>query len=302
MLTEPRHFSNEETIGLLYTFHIYMIFTKQRGALMLDDFIIRAILAGTAVSLAAGPLGSFIVWKKMSFFGDALAHSAILGVVIGIIMSINQSVSIAAFAIIFSAIITLMQRQKFFSGDTILGMAAHGSLAIGMIALGIFAPSQFNLINLLFGDILATSYKDILVMYSGAAAIIGTICYIWQPLLLSTVNEDLARVEGINVNRISLIFTLLVSFMVALSIKIVGITLVSSLLIIPAATARIFANTPEKMAMLAGITGTSAVVAGILISLKADTQTGPTIVVTLLVFFVTCWKVSAKIKGHVNLR
>lgn len=261
---------------------------------MLDDFIIRALLGGIAVAIAAGPLGSFIVWKKMAFFGDALAHSAVLGVLIGIILGINQSISIAIFAIIFSAFITIMQKQKFFSGDTILGMATHGALAVGVIIFSLVAPTKFNLTNLLFGDILATSYEDIAIMYSGAAIIIGSMIYIWQPLLLATVNEDLARVEGVNVNIISLVFTLLVSVMVALSIKIVGVLLVSSLLIIPAATARIFSKTPEYMATLASAIGVVSILLGMFASLKMDTQTGPSIVVALLVIFVAAYAASTR--------
>lgn len=252
---------------------------------MLDDFIIRALLAGVAVALATGPLGSFIVWKKMAFFGDALAHSAILGVAIGILLGVNGSVSIAAFAVLFSALIALLKRQNLFEGDTILGMTTNGALALGIIVIALTAPSRFNILNLLFGDILATSYQDIIIMYSGAAVIIGGMIYIWRPLLLATINEDLARVEGVNVPLISFIFTLMVAMMVALSIKIVGVLLVSSLLIIPATTARILSKTPERMAIFASSFGILSIGLGIFSSLKLDTPAGPSIVVVLLVVF-----------------
>lgn len=252
----------------------------------MDDFIIRALLGGIAVAVAAGPLGCFIMWKKMAFFGDAVSHSAILGVVAGIIIGINQSISIALFALFFSFFIMLMQRHKFLEGDTILGMAAHGALALGMIIFALFAPNKFNLTNLLFGDILATSYQDITIMYCAAFVIICTMALIWKPLLLSTINEDLARVDGVNVPFISFIFTAMVALMVAISIKLVGVLLVSSLLIIPAATARIFSRTPEFMAYLASLLGILGIFLGITLSLRLDTPAGPSVVVSLLGMFI----------------
>lgn len=248
----------------------------------MDEFIIRALLGGIAVALAAGPLGSFIVWKKMAFFGDAVAHSSVLGVVIGMIIGINQSFSVAIFALCFALLITLMRRQNLLSSDTILGLAAHGTLAIGMILQAIMAPAKFNITSLLFGDILAISYQDIAIMYAGSLIIICGIASIWRPLLLATINEDLARVEGVNVTRISFLFTLMVALMVALSIKIVGVLMVSSLLIIPAATARMFSKTPERMAYLASAFGILAICVGIFSSLKFDAPAGPSVVVAML--------------------
>ena len=250
---------------------------------MLDDFIIRALLGGIAVALAAGPLGSFIVWKKMAFFGDAVAHSSVLGVVIGIIIGLNQSISVAIFALLFALLITALRKQKFLAGDTILGLAAHGALAFGVILQAVVVPGQFNLTSLLFGDILAISYSDIAIMYAGSFIIICGIASIWRPLLLSTINEDIARVEGVNVSKISFLFTLMVALMVALSIKIVGVLMVSALLIVPAATARLFSQTPERMSYLASTFGVLAVCIGIFTSLEFDTPAGPSVVAALLV-------------------
>lgn len=253
---------------------------------MLDDFIIRALLGGVAVAIAAGPLGSFMIWKKMSFFGDALSHSAILGLVVGMIIGVNQSISIAVFALLFALFIALMQRHKFLESDAILGMAAQGALALGVVIFALYAPAKFNLTNLLFGDILAVSYQDIAVIYSGAALVIcGMVC-IWRKLLLATISEDLAMVEGVKVPVISFIFTALVALMVALSIKIVGVLLVSSMLVIPAATARVFSRTPERMAIFASLFGILAVCLGIFSSLKFDTPAGPSVVVALLGVFM----------------
>ncbi len=253
---------------------------------MLDDFIIRALLGGIAVAAAMGPMGSFIVWKKMAFFGDAIAHSAILGVAIGILFGINASLSIVVFAILFALIILLLKQQNMFAGDTILGMITNGALALGMIIIALNSHAKINILNILLGDILATNYQDIIVMYIGAGAVIGIMIYIWQALLLATINEDLAKIEGVNVSLVSLLFNVMVALMVALSIKIVGVLMVSAMLVIPAATARLFAKTPERMAIYASLFGILAIFIGVFSSLKFDTPTGPNIVVSLLLLFI----------------
>jgi zinc transport system permease protein len=175
-------------------------------------------------------------------------------------------------------------------------MLTNGAIALGIIILTVAAPARFNIFNLLFGDMLTTSYQDIIVMYIGAAIVIcGMVC-MWRPLLLSTINNDLARVEGVNVSLISFIFTLMVAIMVALSIKIVGVLLVSSLLVIPATIARIVSKTPEKMAVYASGFGVISVFVGVIASLNLDTPTGPSIVIALLVIFIIVSLLSLKKK------
>jgi zinc transport system permease protein len=253
--------------------------------LYMDDFIIRALLAGVAVALATGPLGCFIMWKKMAFFGDAISHSAILGVAVGLVWGIDISISIIISALVFSLFIHMLNKEKLFTSDAVLGLITSGAMACGLIIIAVFVPAKFNILNLLFGDILATSYHDIIIMYTGSFLVISGLIWIWKPLLLATINEDLARVEGVNVPLISLIFTAMVALIVALCIKIVVVLLVSSLLIMPACIARIFSKTPENMAVFASVFGVIAIFIGIYFSLKMDTPAGPSMVVALLVIF-----------------
>ncbi len=252
---------------------------------MLDDFIIRALLGGIAVAIAAGPLGSVLVWKRMSFFSDAISHSAILGLVIGIILGMNQYVSVALFALLFALFVTLFKTKNFFPNDSLLNIFAQGALSLGIILFYI-TKTNFNITNILFGDILAISYNDIIISYLGSIFILTSLLYIWRDLLLMIISEDLAKVEGINVRKISFIFTTIVAIMVALSVKIVGIMMVSSLLVIPACFARVFSKTPERMAFLASIFGIAAILIGTLLSTYFDIPTGPNIVLVLVIGFI----------------
>jgi zinc transport system permease protein len=253
---------------------------------MIDDFLIKALIGGIGVALAAGPLGSFIVWKRMAFFGDALAHSALLGVALGFALGINQLFGVVLIAALFSFIIVSLQKQRSYSSDTLLGIMAHSSLALGLVVVSFIDKVRVDLMSFLFGDILAISTNDIIFIYIGAGVSIAMLYMMWRPLLLSTLNQDLAKVEGVNVDLVRLKFMLLVSLLVALSIKIVGIMLVTSLLIIPAATARKFSHTPERMAVVAAIIGCLSVVCGLFLSLHFDTPSGPSIVVSALGLFI----------------
>ena len=261
---------------------------------MLDDFLVRAMLAGVGVAIAAGPLGSFVVWKRMAFFGDALSHSALLGVALSFVLGINHIFGIIFIAALFSLIIVTLQKQKSYSSDTLLGIMAHSALAIGLVTISFVDEIRVDLMSFLFGDILATDKIDILWIYSGTIISLLVLWRMWKPLVLTTLNRDIAKVEGVNVDLVRLQFMLLISLLVALSIKIVGILLVTSLLIIPAATARRFSTTPEGMAVIASIIGVISVVLGLLASMKWDTPSGPSIVVAALLLFVTSSLVRAK--------
>ena len=253
---------------------------------MLDDFFIRAIIAGIGVAIAAGPLGSFVIWNKMAFFGDSLAHSALLGIALAFAFNVHYTIGIVISASVFSFIIVCLQKNRSYSNDTMLGIVAHSALALGLVVISFFDNIKVDLMSFLFGDILATSITDIITIFTGLVLSLFILKMIWRPLLLTTINYDMAKVEGVNVDKIRLVYMLLISLLIALSIKIVGILLVTSLLIIPAATARKFSLTPEKMAIIACIIGCVSVISGLYSSLHFDTPSGPSIVVCALLFFL----------------
>lgn len=253
---------------------------------MLDDFFVRALLAGIGVALVAGPLGSFIVWRRMAYFGDTMAHSALLGVALSLLMEVNLTLSVFAVAAAVSLFLILLQRRQALSADALLGILSHSTLALGLVLVAFMTWVRIDLNAYLFGDILAVSRSDIGLVWGGGALAVGVLIAFWRPLLAATVNHELAEAEGLQPERAKLVLMLLMALVIAIAMKVVGILLITSLLIIPAATARRFSATPERMAVLAGLIGAAAVTGGLFGSLRFDTPSGPSIVVAALILFL----------------
>lgn len=252
---------------------------------MLDDFFLRAILAGVGVALVAGPLGCFIVWRRMAYFGDTLSHAALLGVALAFLLEINITLAVFAVCTIISLLLLALQKRGGLSSDALLGLLAHSSLALGLVCLAFMTWVRMDLMGFLFGDILSVSRLDIGLIYAGGAAVLGVLAMIWQPLFAATVSADLAEAEGLKPARANLIFMVLMATVIAIAMKIVGVLLITALLIIPAATARRLATGPEQMAVLAAMAGAVAVLAGLFGSLEFDTPSGPSIVVAAMLLF-----------------
>lgn len=252
---------------------------------MLDDFLFRALLAGVGLALVAGPLGCFVVWRRMAYFGDSLAHTALLGVALGLLLGLNPILGVVATSVSLAVLVVALQQQRRLAIDTILGILAHSGLALGLVALGFMQHVRVDLLGYLFGDVLAVTTTDLVLIYAGGACVLGVLAAIWRPLLFATVHEELARAEGVPVLLVRLALMLLLAMTIAAAMKIVGIMLITSMLIIPAATARRFARTPESMAVLAAASGTLAVVTGLCGSFRFDTPSGPSIVVAALALF-----------------
>ncbi|NGR07191.1 zinc ABC transporter permease subunit ZnuB [bacterium SGD-2] len=253
---------------------------------MLDDFFTRAIIAGVGIALAAGPLGCFVVWRRMAYFGDTMAHSALLGVAFAFLFQINLVAGVFVVAGLASLVLILLQRQEALSTDALLGILSHSTLAIGLVMVAFMTNVRFDLMGFLFGDILAVSATDIALIWGGGAVVLGVLAYLWRPLLAATVNPDIAEAEGLRPERARILFMLLMAAVIAIAMKIVGIMLITSLLIIPAATARRLSATPEMMAAVASVAGAVAVVGGLTASLRFDAPSGPSIVVAALALFL----------------
>lgn len=252
----------------------------------MDDFLFRAVLAGIGVALIAGPLGCFIVWRRMAYFGDTMAHSALLGVALSVLLDVNITVGVFVVATFGALALIMMQRRAPLSSDALLGILSHSMLALGIVIVAMMTWLRIDLMAFLFGDILAVSWTDIVVVYAGGAMILALLIYIWRPLLAGTVSSELAAAEGLHPERARIAFMLLMAAVIAIAMKIVGILLITSLLIIPAAAARRFAPSPEMMAVLAAVIGVIAVCLGLFGSLAWDTPSGPSIVVAAAVIFL----------------
>jgi zinc transport system permease protein len=252
---------------------------------MLDDFLFRAVVAGIGLAVVSGPLGCFIVWRRMAYFGDTMAHSALLGVALSFLLDISLTAGVFAVAMAVSLALIALQKRRALPSDTLLGILSHSTLALGLVTVAFMTWVRIDLMGFLFGDILAVSKPDIAVIYGMAIFILAVLYAIWRPLLASTVSEELAQAEGLNPQRAQFVFMLLMASVIAIAMKIVGILLITALLIIPAAAAHRFARTPEQMAIYAALIGILSVAGGILGSLNFDTPSGPSIVVAGLGLF-----------------
>lgn len=252
---------------------------------MLDDFLLRAALAGLGVTLAASPLGCFIVWRRMAYFGDATAHAAVLGVALSLVLETPIFGGVLVVSLIMATLVSSLTGRGY-AMDTLLGVMAHSSLAVGLVAVSFLDGIRIDLLAYLFGDILAVGKTDLAVIWGGALLVIALVAYRWSGLLLATLNPDLAHASGISPRREQLILTIALAIVVAVAIKVVGVLLIAAMLIIPAATARPFCNSPETMAVLAAIIGCSSSLIGLEASYQLDTPTGPTIVCMVALMFL----------------
>ena len=254
--------------------------------MILDDFFWRSLLAGAGVALVAGPLGCFVVWRRMAYFGDTMAHSSLLGVALGFLLGIDLMLGVFAVALVVALLLFAFQRQRQLASDAVLGTLSHASLSLGILVISLMTWVRVDLMGYLFGNILAVDVEDLLWIYGGGGVALGVLLWIWRPLLAVTVDEALAQAEGIPALRLQLVFMLLIAGLIALAMKIVGILLITSLLIIPATAARRYSRTPEQMAMGAALVGVASVGLGLTTSLHFDTPSGPSIVVAAVLFFL----------------
>ena len=264
---------------------------------MLDDFFIRALLAGIGVALVTGPLGCFVVWRRLSYFGDTLSHSALLGVTLAYSLEFNIALSVFIISALIALILINLQKRTNLPGDALLGLLAHSSLAVGLVVIGFLSFIRFDIMGLLFGDILAVNVNDIITIWIGGAIILLVLKLIWKSLFASTVNYELAEAEGLDPDKAKAIFTILMAAIIAISIKMVGLLLITGMLIIPAAMARNISNSPKQMILFSIIGGLLSVVIGLFTSLEFNTASGPSIIAaSLFLFILSLLKIKQSIK------
>ncbi len=261
-----------------------MAMTTRETIIMLDDFLVRAALAGFGLALAAGPLGCFVVWRRMAYFGDSTAHAAILGVALSLAFGVSIYAGTLAVALAMALMVSALVGRGH-AMDTLLGVAAHSALALGLVAASFVPDLRVDLTAFLFGDILAVGRGDLLWIWGGALVVLGLLIWRWQRLVSATVNEELAMAAGIDTRLERLILAIALALVVAVAIRIVGALLISAMLIVPAAAARVWSRTPEQMAIIATGLAALSVAAGLWSSLRLDSPAGPSIVVAAAVLF-----------------
>ncbi|MDY6215561.1 zinc ABC transporter permease subunit ZnuB [Actinobacillus porcinus] len=249
------------------------------------EIILPAWLIGILLSFITAPLGAFVVWRKMAYFGDTLAHSALLGVALGIFIDLNPYLAILLLTLLITFLLVWLENNTQYSVDTILGIIAHSCLSLGVVTVGLLENVRVDLMGYLFGDLVAVSFEDLIPISIGVPIVFGILMYFWKPLISTTVSPELAQVEGINIQRMRFILMILTALTIALSMKFVGALIITSLLIIPAATARRFARTPEMMAGIAVIISMLAITMGLTLSAFYNTAAGPSVVICSALLF-----------------
>lgn len=244
------------------------------------------LLGGVGVALVAGPLGALMVWRRLAYLGDTLSHSGLLGITLALALHMNVTIGVCLIAVLVALLLLGLQSRVMVARDTLLGLLSHTSLAIGLLLLAALENVRVDVLGFLYGDILAISWQDVIMIYTGGALVLGIITILWQKMLRVAVHAELAQVEGVNTQKVEAAYILLLAIGVALAIKIVGVLLITALLLIPAATARRFATSPEQMALWASLLGVLSVISGILFSHFWDYPTGPAIVVSAAVLLV----------------
>jgi len=263
-----------------------MFWTMGMGSIVtMADFLIYALLAGLGVALVAGPLGCFVVWRRMAYFGDTLAHSALLGVSLGVMLEINLNITVTAVPLVMALGLVYLEQRGFLALDTVLGILSHSALAAGLVIISLLPDVRVDLMSLLFGDLLAVTKNDLWVIYGLSAVVLTLLALLWQQLINITVDPELAAVEGTNVALVRTALMLITALVIALAMKVVGVLLITALLIIPAATARRLTRTPEQMAVMASIIAMLTVVMGLAMSWYSDAPAGPSVVICAAFLF-----------------
>ena len=262
------------------------MFIIRATATRMHDYLWRALLAGCAVACAAGPIGSFVIWRRMAYYGSAVSHSALLGVALGLALHIDLTLAVMLFCLASGLLLVLLSRTSKLPQDSVIGILAEVTLAGGLVAVSFASGLRVDLLGYLFGDVLAVSRADLWMILAVAALALSGLALIWRPLLSFTVQPDIALIEGVRVRLVEVAFMMLVAIVVAAGMRIVGILLIVALLIIPPAAARRLSPTPEIMAVLAALIGVAAVGGGLALSIAYDLSAGPAIVLLAGALFV----------------
>lgn len=249
-------------------------------------FLIYATLAGLIITLVTAPLGSFVVWRRMAYFGDTLSHAALLGVALGFLFSLaNPIIAVVITCLLIAFLLLILERRPQLASDSILGMLSPASLSLGVIIAASMPSFRGDLMGYLFGDILAVGPQDLMLLSGIVVLVLGLLLWKWQALLAMTIHEELAEVEGLNTHALKVLFVVMLAVVIAVAMKLLGVLLITAMLIIPPVTARPFAKTPEQMAVIAVFLSMVSVVLGLASSWQFDTPAAPSIVVVATMLF-----------------
>jgi zinc transport system permease protein len=248
---------------------------------VLEPFFVRAIIAGLALAIVGAPLGCFVIWQRMAYFGETVAQASLIGVALSLAFRLDITLGVVVIAVLVAFLLLWFGRQQVVALDSILGLLHHAALATGVIAMSMLKGPPVDLLGFLFGDVFAVTMADIAWIAGGGAAALAIVAWLWQPLLRLALHEDLAAAEGIDRRQVRAIFTILLAVTIAVAMKIVGVLLVMAFLVVPAVAARPLSGTPERMVLLTALVAAASVLAGLGLSATFDTPGGPSIVIVM---------------------
>lgn len=251
--------------------------------LFTQSFFINSLVAVIIISLVTGALGSFMIWQRLSYLGDSLSHSSLLGIALALIFKISPSISIMLIAIIFAVLLSL-NFNRLYSADTILNIVTNVVLSSSLILMSFLPSGNNSIINSLFGDILTLDQSDIILIFLTSIVVTVILIFRWRCWLMISINQDLAIVEGININFVRLEFLVTLAIFIAVSAQLIGILLIAAFLLIPAASARLISNTPMQMIIVATVFSVISGISGLILSAGFDLLTGPAIILTAAVY------------------
>ena len=244
------------------------------------------MMTALALALLAGPLGCFVVWRRMAYFGDGLAHSALLGVAVGLIAGMSNQIGMILVAILFAVMLLWLRTQRLLATDTLLGILAHAALSLGVVAMALLGFEDAEVHDYLLGSLDNVSADSLVYVVLGCGLALGLLMRLWPGLLLMTTSEELAHAEGVPVRVYEFLLMLLLGIVVAAAVQIVGILLITSLLIIPASTARLIARQPETMAIGGSVMAALCMLGGLPVAATLNVSLGPAIVALTVALFL----------------
>jgi zinc transport system permease protein len=261
------------------------LLTKNKKTQVLEIFLIKPFIAIILIAIACSALGVFVLWKKLSYFGDALSHAILLGLGLGVVFEINQILTLVIFAIIFAIMVASLSRNRFFSKDIIIMISSYFCVALAIILNDVWIK-DFNFSSYIFGDVLAVSSQELYALAAITLAAIFYIIFAFKKILLIKINKDLAQIENIKTELWNLSFLILLALVIALSVRIVGVFLMTALLILPAAIARIFSTSAKQMMMLSVIFGIVVSAFSFKVATTYDITVGSTIIAIFSLIFI----------------
>ncbi|MFT5659342.1 MAG: zinc transport system permease protein [Gammaproteobacteria bacterium] len=258
----------------------------------LDDFLVRSILAGLMMVSISAPMGCLMVWQRLAFLSDTLGHAAVMGVGLGLLLQVHPMIGVLAVA--FLIVFSLSHVASFNNAlsETTLAIISHTGLAGGLILLGILPSNSVSLEAILFGDLLATTRSDLLMILATTILLLFLLLRHWRAFVALSVSREIAQAEGIAVKKEQFLMYMMIALLVAVLMKVMGVLLIAAMLVIPTTSARLLSHNPEQMVLFSAFFGVLSLGGGILGSFRLDWQTGPSIVLSatallLLTLFVT---------------